>query len=60
MVKVESKETRHWFIELLENELELGRGLTVILDEHIGILKVVKQITPRVEHRLCVEHFTKL
>nr|KAJ0197067.1 hypothetical protein LSAT_V11C700376280 [Lactuca sativa] len=47
-----------WFLELLRDDLDLdsGRGLVVISDQHKGLLESVKDILPHVEHRNCVRH----
>ncbi|CAI9287755.1 unnamed protein product [Lactuca saligna] len=47
-----------WFLELLRDDLDLdsGRGLVVISDQHKGLLESMKDILPHVEHRNCVMH----
>ncbi|GJR86440.1 transposase, MuDR, plant [Tanacetum coccineum] len=46
VVSVENKDNWSWFMELLINDLGLvsGEGLTIISDQHKGIIEAVKQI----------------
>nr|KAJ0215063.1 hypothetical protein LSAT_V11C300144060 [Lactuca sativa] len=47
-----------WFFELLKDDLDLdsGRGLVVISDQHKGLLESMKDILPHVEHMNCARH----
>ncbi|CAI9265482.1 unnamed protein product [Lactuca saligna] len=53
VVSVESKETWKWFIDLLIEDLGMGvgHGLTLISDQHKGLLEAVKERVPAAEHR---------
>ncbi|XP_052625699.1 uncharacterized protein LOC128132783 [Lactuca sativa] len=55
VVSVESKETWKWFIDLLIEDLGMGvgHGLTLISDQHKGLLEAVKERVPAAEHRQC-------
>lgn len=57
---VENKETWKWFLELLKEDLgvalETGNGITVISDQHKGLIEAVKEVIPQVEHRQCARH----
>ncbi|CAH1413266.1 unnamed protein product [Lactuca virosa] len=46
------------FIKLLVEDLglELGEGLTIISDQHKGLVEAVKEKLPLVEHRQCARH----
>ncbi|GJT78122.1 transposase, MuDR, plant [Tanacetum coccineum] len=58
VVSVENKDNWSWFMELLINDLGLvsGKGLTIISDQHKGIIEAAKQVMPLAEHRQCVRH----
>ncbi|CAI9288541.1 unnamed protein product [Lactuca saligna] len=58
VVSVESKETWKWFIDLLIEDLGMGvgHGLTLISDQHKGLLEAVKERVPAAEHRQCARH----
>ncbi|CAI9268484.1 unnamed protein product [Lactuca saligna] len=58
VVLVESKETWKWFIDLLIEDLGMGvgHGLTLISDQHKGLLEAVKERVPAAEHRQCARH----
>ncbi|CAI9289987.1 unnamed protein product [Lactuca saligna] len=58
VVPVENKETWMWFIDLLLEDIEMGdgRGLTIISDQHKGLMEVVKERAPSCEHRNCARH----
>ncbi|XP_052621924.1 uncharacterized protein LOC128127496 [Lactuca sativa] len=58
VVDVENKPNWTWFIELLRDSVDLqdGRGLVVISDQHKGLSEAVKEILPNVEHRQCARH----
>nr|KAJ0213488.1 hypothetical protein LSAT_V11C400185940 [Lactuca sativa] len=58
VIDVENKDNWTWFIELLVVDLDLdyGRGLVVISDQHKGLLQVVTELLPYVKHRQCAKH----
>ncbi|CAI9295973.1 unnamed protein product [Lactuca saligna] len=58
VIDVENKDNWTWFIELLVADLDLdcGRGLVVISDQHKGLLQAVTKLLPYVEHRQCARH----
>ncbi|GJY67785.1 MAK10-like protein [Tanacetum coccineum] len=58
VVSVENKDIWSWFMELLINDLGLvsGEGLTIIYDQHKGIIKAAKHVMPLAEHRQCARH----
>ncbi|GJR30325.1 multidrug resistance-associated protein 5 [Tanacetum coccineum] len=55
---VENKDNWVWFMELLISDLGLpsGQGLTIISDQHKGIIEAAKQVMPMAEHRQCARH----
>ncbi|CAI9294268.1 unnamed protein product [Lactuca saligna] len=58
VVDVEKKDNWEWFIKLLVKDLglELGEGLTIISDQHKGLVEAVKENLALVEHRQCARH----
>ncbi|XP_076918785.1 uncharacterized protein LOC143579330 [Bidens hawaiensis] len=58
VVSVENKENWKWFLNLLwdDIEMECGLGLTLISDQHKGIIEAVKDVFPCAEHRQCTRH----
>ncbi|GJY17764.1 pentatricopeptide repeat-containing protein, partial [Tanacetum coccineum] len=54
----ENKDNWSWFLDLLADDLEVpnGNGLTLISDQHKGLIEAVKEIMPLVEHRQCARH----
>ncbi|KAD5961045.1 hypothetical protein E3N88_12518 [Mikania micrantha] len=58
IVSVENKENWKWFLDLLNNDIEMegGLGLTLISDQHKGIIKAVKDVFPYAKHRQCTRH----
>ncbi|XP_023753694.1 uncharacterized protein LOC111902053 [Lactuca sativa] len=58
VVAVENKETWKWFLDLLLDDIEMriGHGLTLISDQHKGLVDAVKERVPVAEHRQCVRH----
>nr|KAJ0208375.1 hypothetical protein LSAT_V11C500248030 [Lactuca sativa] len=58
VVLVENKETWMWFIDLLLEDIEMGdgRGLTIISDQHKGLMEAVKERAPSCEYRNCARH----
>nr|GEX46815.1 pentatricopeptide repeat-containing protein [Tanacetum cinerariifolium] len=58
MVSVENKDNWSWFLELLAKDLEVpnGNGLTLVFDQHKGLIEAVKDVMPLAEHRQCARH----
>lgn len=58
VVCVENKENWKWFLDLLIEDLNLGLGdgLTLMSDQHKGLMEAVKELVPQVEHRQCARH----
>ena len=58
VVESENTESWKWFTEQLSEDLELGNGegYTVISDQQKGLDNALKDLLPRVEHRLCSRH----
>ncbi|GJW32717.1 multidrug resistance-associated protein 5 [Tanacetum coccineum] len=58
VVNVENKDNWTWFFELLEEDLgcSRGNGLTLMSDQHKGLIEVVKDVMPNVEHMQCFWH----
>ncbi|CAI9273625.1 unnamed protein product [Lactuca saligna] len=58
VVEVENKETWKWFLDLLLDDIEMGigHGLTLISDQHKGLIEAVKERVPVAEHRQCARH----
>ncbi|GJV58948.1 hypothetical protein Tco_1465048 [Tanacetum coccineum] len=58
MVSVENKENWIWFMQCLIDDLGIvnGEGLTIISDQHKGIIKDIKDVMPLAEHRQCARH----
>nr|KAJ0208052.1 hypothetical protein LSAT_V11C500289790 [Lactuca sativa] len=56
--RVENKETWKWFLDLLIDDIGMGvgHGLTIISYQHKGLVEVVKERVPAVEHRQCARH----
>ncbi|CAI9298295.1 unnamed protein product [Lactuca saligna] len=61
VVCVENKENWRWFLDLLIDDLglNLGYGYNVISDQHKGLIEVVKELLPYVEHRQCAKHISQ-
>ncbi|CAI9295760.1 unnamed protein product [Lactuca saligna] len=61
VVCVENKENWRWFLDLLIDDLglNLGYGYNVISDQHKGMIEVVKELLPYVEHRQCAKHISQ-
>ncbi|GJX64302.1 multidrug resistance-associated protein 5 [Tanacetum coccineum] len=53
VVNVENKDNWTWFLKLLEEDLgcSRGNGLTLIFDQHKGLIEAVKDVMPNAEHR---------
>nr|GEV01943.1 multidrug resistance-associated protein 5 [Tanacetum cinerariifolium] len=53
VVNAENKDNWTWFLELLEEDLGCirGNGLTIMSDQHKGLIEVVKDVMPNAEHR---------
>ncbi|KAJ9553440.1 hypothetical protein OSB04_017485 [Centaurea solstitialis] len=58
VVNVENKDNWTWFINLVGEDLDIvnGEGLTLISDQHKGLVQAVKDIMPNAEHRQCARH----
>ncbi|XP_076909294.1 uncharacterized protein LOC143566493 [Bidens hawaiensis] len=58
VVSVENKENWTWFHNLLRDDIEMegGHGLTLVSDQHKGIIEAVKGLFPNAEHRQCTRH----
>ncbi|XP_023738373.1 uncharacterized protein LOC111886376 [Lactuca sativa] len=58
MVEVENKETWKWFLDLLLDDIKMGigHGLTLISDQHKGLIEAFKERVPAAEHRQCARH----
>ncbi|XP_056684368.1 uncharacterized protein [Spinacia oleracea] len=57
-VETESTETWSWFLQLLADDLDTtdGSGYTIMSDQQKGLLKVVSDIWPRADTRVCARH----
>ncbi|XP_019087453.1 PREDICTED: uncharacterized protein LOC104728174 [Camelina sativa] len=58
VVDKEDEENWKWFIGKLQSDLNLrdGVGFTLISDRQKGLLNVVSELLPQVEHRMCARH----
>nr|KAJ0193556.1 hypothetical protein LSAT_V11C800421030 [Lactuca sativa] len=58
VVAVENKESWKWFLDLLIDDIGMGvgHGLTIISDQHKGLVEAVKERVPAAEHRQCARH----
>ncbi|XP_071738606.1 uncharacterized protein [Rutidosis leptorrhynchoides] len=58
VVSVENKDNWTWFVELIAYDLEVqgGVGLTLMSDQHKGLIEAVKDVMPFAEHRQCARH----
>ncbi|XP_024969759.1 uncharacterized protein LOC112509126 [Cynara cardunculus var. scolymus] len=58
VVDVENKENWKWFIELLIEDIGVivGAGLTIMFDQHKGIVEAIKELASYAEHRQCARH----
>ncbi|XP_071740697.1 uncharacterized protein [Rutidosis leptorrhynchoides] len=58
VVSVENKDNWTWFLELLAGDLEIngGVGITLMSDQHKGLIEAVKDVMPYAEHRQCARH----
>lgn len=58
VVESENGESWRWFLELLQQYLDLGNGevLTILSDQHPAIISSVRSVLPNAEHILCVLH----
>nr|GEX88354.1 peroxidase 20 [Tanacetum cinerariifolium] len=56
VVNVKNKDNWTWFLELLEQDLccSRGNGLTLMSDQHKGLMEAVKDVMPNTEHKQCV------
>ncbi|GJS03859.1 integrase, catalytic region, zinc finger, CCHC-type containing protein [Tanacetum coccineum] len=58
VMSVENKYKWTWFLELIAEDLEVpnGAGLTLMSDQHKGLIEAVKDVMPLAEHRQCACH----
>nr|XP_043623662.1 uncharacterized protein LOC122595376 [Erigeron canadensis] len=58
IVNVENKHNWTWFLQLLSHDLDCpdGAELTLISDQHKGLIEAVKDVMPRAEHKQCARH----
>ncbi|CAI9274655.1 unnamed protein product [Lactuca saligna] len=58
VVNVENKDNWKWFIELLQSDIETVQenGLTLISNQHKGLLEAIKEVMPHAEHRQRAHH----
>ncbi|GJV49716.1 pentatricopeptide repeat-containing protein [Tanacetum coccineum] len=58
VVSVENKDNWTWFLELIAEDLKVpnGVGLTLMSDQHKGLIEAVKGVMPLAEHRQCARH----
>ncbi|KAL5574783.1 hypothetical protein UlMin_016482 [Ulmus minor] len=58
VVESETKETWRWFLEFLNEDLQLNNSGRVgwITDKQKGLLDVLRELFPDSEHRHCVKH----
>ncbi|GKB70866.1 hypothetical protein Tco_0932278, partial [Tanacetum coccineum] len=53
-----NKDNRSWLLQLLADDLEVpnGHGLTLMSDQHKGLIEAVKDVMPLAEHRQYARH----
>ncbi|XP_023770486.1 uncharacterized protein LOC111919104 [Lactuca sativa] len=58
IVCVENKANWKWFLENLKDDLHLedGFGVSLMSEQHKGLLEAVKEVLPIAEHRQCARH----
>nr|KAJ0195590.1 hypothetical protein LSAT_V11C700345460 [Lactuca sativa] len=58
VVPVENKANWKGFLDLLLEDIDMGqgRGLTIISDQHKGLIEAVKERVSKCEHRQCARH----
>ncbi|GKB16382.1 pentatricopeptide repeat-containing protein, partial [Tanacetum coccineum] len=58
VVSVENKDNWSWFLELIAEDLEVPNraGLTLMYDQHKGLIEAVKDVMPLAKHRQCARH----
>ncbi|GJX08312.1 pentatricopeptide repeat-containing protein [Tanacetum coccineum] len=58
VVTVKNKDNWSWFLDLLFDDLDVpnGNGLTLMCDQHKGLIEAVKEVMPLGEHRQCARH----
>nr|GEV28823.1 hypothetical protein [Tanacetum cinerariifolium] len=58
VVNVKNKDNWTWFLELLLEDLDSsrGNGLTLMSDQHKGLMEAVKDVMQNAEHRQCARH----
>ncbi|GKE54998.1 pentatricopeptide repeat-containing protein [Tanacetum coccineum] len=58
VVNVENKDNWSWFLELLGEDIDMptGNGLTLISDQHKGLIEAIKDVMPLTGHIQCARH----
>nr|GEU33288.1 hypoxanthine-guanine phosphoribosyltransferase [Tanacetum cinerariifolium] len=58
VVTIENKDNQSWFLELLADDLEISNcfGLTLMSDQHKGLIKAVEEVMPLAKHMQCARH----
>ncbi|CAN1135649.1 hypothetical protein LINPERHAP2_LOCUS8965 [Linum perenne] len=58
VVEGENRESWGWFIEIVQEELNLadGTGWSVISDQQKGLVDTLRAVLPEAEHRKCARH----
>nr|GEW77169.1 putative wall-associated receptor kinase-like 16 [Tanacetum cinerariifolium] len=58
VVNVKNKDNWTWFLEFLEQDLGSTKGnrLTLMSDQHKGLMEAIKEVMPNTEHRQCARH----
>ncbi|GJY12323.1 pentatricopeptide repeat-containing protein [Tanacetum coccineum] len=58
IVNVENKDIWSCFLQLLGEDIDMpiGNELTLISDQHKGLIEAVKDVMPLAEHRQCARH----
>ena len=58
-VEVESYDSWYWFLSFLQKDIHIknhGDGWAFISDQQKGLIRVVNEICPQAEHRMCARH----
>ncbi|GKD94735.1 multidrug resistance-associated protein 5 [Tanacetum coccineum] len=60
-LKSPNQDNRTWFLDLLEQDLgsSRGNGLTLMTDQHKGLIEAVKDVMPNAEQRQCARRIYK-
>ncbi|GJZ56584.1 mutator type transposase [Tanacetum coccineum] len=58
VVETETKESWTWFLDCLEDDLQLARNsnFTFITDRQKGLVPALQEMFPAAEHRYCLKH----